>query len=90
MPKRSGYSSKRKPFQIYWDDETRVKFEDLIQRVDPLLPRNVAVLKLILDAIAQGALPGYEKKPLTPKIVENKLQSQLSDLADGGKHKKST
>lgn len=50
------------PKQIFWDVETKVKFEELVKKYDATLTLNKAILKLINQAITEDYLPGYIKK----------------------------
>jgi hypothetical protein len=61
MSKKQGI--RKRPIQIYWDLRTRQDFERLLNEYDPVISINQGVLKLILWAINEHYLPGYERRP---------------------------
>lgn len=73
----------RKAFQIYWEDETKRKFKELVENYDPLMPLGIAVLKLIQTAIKEWALPGYVRKEKPKKTtVTNKMAEDVIIVED--------
>ena len=57
------------PYQIRWEEATKVEFVQLIQAYDRLLSINGAINKLVDWAIKEHWLPGYERHSLK-KVME--------------------
>lgn len=54
---------KKRPFQFYWSTEVSEDFRRLVNDVDSLLTVSKAIQRLVLYAIKENWLPGYERQP---------------------------
>ena len=74
-------STRKKPKQFKWDMETEGLFMELATAYDETLSINMAILKLIKQAIKDWYLPGYERKERPTKhVISNELDTKLDNL----------
>lgn len=71
-------TEKKRPFQIWWDDDTKKDFVKLVNSYDPDMAVAVAVLKLVKHAIQENWIPGYIRKE---KAVYNKMAGDIKSMA---------
>jgi hypothetical protein len=67
------------PYQLRWEEEIKEGFNKLVKSYDPLLSINKAIVKLIMFAIKENWLPGYERHSRTISIgTEEKVPTRTT------------